>query len=498
MNKKLTTYALITTILLQVLTIVSGFVIPKIILTYFGSDVNGMISSVTQFLNYIQLLEGGVSAVAMSALYKSLAVHDEKKISGIIKAVDSFFKKIGIVYVIYAVLVALVYPAVVNTPLNYFQSLLLIVIIAASIFVQYFFSLTYRVLINADRRGYIVSLAQCALIIINVSLAIIVVKIYPSIHLLKLGTVIAYITQPIIFSYYIKRHYKLDKKIQADNESLSQKWNGFGHNLAYFIHTNTDIIVLTVFTDLKTVSVYAVYASIATALKTLIISMSAAVKPSFGNVLVSSDLKDTNKVFDYYELGINVISSILFAGCIVLIVPFVQVYTFGITDANYYEPIFALLLCAGELVYCIRDPFVSAAYTANHFKQTAKYAYIEAALNIIISIILVRKYGLIGVAIGTLVAMTYRMIAQAIYLRDNILFRPVAKWLRGIVCVCCSICISTSIVHYGIEYKIDSYLSWFIFACIVMLISSLITCILFFVINKKTCVEFMKRYYLKK
>ena len=92
---------IICSVLLQIVTIASGFVIPKVILVYFGSSVNGLISSINQFLNYIQLLEGGLSGVIMAALYKPLANHDKEKISGIVKAAQSFFQKIGIIYQFY-------------------------------------------------------------------------------------------------------------------------------------------------------------------------------------------------------------------------------------------------------------------------------------------------------------------------------------------------------------------------------------------------------------
>ena len=63
-NKKLTVLNIVFAVLLQILTLASGFIIPKIVLSYFGSEVNGMISSISQFLNYVQLLEGGLSGVA--------------------------------------------------------------------------------------------------------------------------------------------------------------------------------------------------------------------------------------------------------------------------------------------------------------------------------------------------------------------------------------------------------------------------------------------------
>ena len=498
MNKKLTIYSIVATILLQFLTIASGFIIPKLVLTYFGSSVNGMVASVTQFLNYIQLLEGGVSAVAMAALYKPLAANDEQKVSSIVKATSSFFKTIGLIYIVYAISVALIYPAVISTPLDYYQSVLLILIIASGIFVQYFFSLTYRVLINADRRGYVVSLAQCALITINLAIAILTVEIYPSIHLLKVGTLIAYLTQPLLFAIYVKKHYKINKNVEPDKDSLKQKWDAFGHNLAYFVHANTDIIVLTIFSSLARVSVYAVYASITTAIRTLIIAISAAIKPSFGNVLVSSDANHTNKVFDYYELGINYVSSVLFSCCFILIVPFVTIYTNGITDVNYYEPVFAILLCAGELVYCIRDPFVSAAYAANMFKKTAVFAYIETALNIIVSLSLVYFYGLVGVAIGTLVAMVFRMVAQAIFLRNNILFRPIQKWFKGLICVALSVVCCFCFIFFVVRITPTDYFTWFVYALISFFISAVLTATVFFGLNSKTVIHFFKLYFLKR
>ena len=62
----------ITSLILQVLTLINGFIIPRIILVYFGSEVNGLVSSLTKFLSYIALLEGGVTGVVMANLYKPL------------------------------------------------------------------------------------------------------------------------------------------------------------------------------------------------------------------------------------------------------------------------------------------------------------------------------------------------------------------------------------------------------------------------------------------
>ena len=82
-------------LILQITTILSGFILPKIILTFFGSEVNGLISSVTQFLSYISLLEGGVSGVMMASLYKPLYEENMQKVSSIYKTMQRFYRKIA-------------------------------------------------------------------------------------------------------------------------------------------------------------------------------------------------------------------------------------------------------------------------------------------------------------------------------------------------------------------------------------------------------------------
>ena len=61
-----------SSLIFQVITIVCGFILPRLILEAFGSAVNGLVNSITQFLAIISFLELGVGAVIQSSLYKPL------------------------------------------------------------------------------------------------------------------------------------------------------------------------------------------------------------------------------------------------------------------------------------------------------------------------------------------------------------------------------------------------------------------------------------------
>ena len=392
----------------------------------------------------------------------------------------------------------MVYPFIVNNDFSYWYIFSIILIIAISLFIQYFFSLTYRLLIASDRRGFVVSITQIAFTVINVVLTIVVVKIYPNIHLLKIVSGIAFIIQPVVFGIYVKKHYSLNKKAEKDTEAMKQRWDGFGQNLAYFVHSNTDVVLLSLCLGLSAVSVYSVYVMVINAIQALLIAVSGAFKPIFGHIISTRSKEEVNTVFDYYELGMNIFTTIAFSCCIVLIVPFIGEYTKNITDANYYQPVFAIIMCIAEAMYCYRDPFVAVAYSVGNFKQTAKYAYLEALINIIVSLSLVFVLDLIGVAIGTLLAMIFRMVMHTVYLKNNILNRPIYKWAIGLFVSTISGGIGVAIIMFCINFAVSSYLDWIIYALITAAIIVPIVLALTFLVYHKKIISFMKSYFVRR
>ena len=316
---------------------------------------------------------------------------------------------------------------------SYWYIAALICVIGSSLFVQYFFSLTARLLLKADRHVTFLSLTQSLLILLNLLLVVASVRLFDDLLIVKAVSALVFFLQPLIYGIFIKRKYKLDKTVPPDTDSLRQRWSGFGQNLAFFIHTNTDIVILTLFMPLSAVSVYTVYFAVANSLKTLVAALSSAVIPSIGNIAAQDDKERTAGAFDLYEFAVSFITFVLFTCAILLIVPFVGVYTRGITDADYIQPVFGVLILVAEMLYCLRDPYVSIAYTAGHFRQTAPYAYAEAAINIVLSLLLVPRFGLIGVAAGTAVSMAVRMILQVLYTKNRIIMRPVSKCVSRLV-----------------------------------------------------------------
>ena len=103
---------ILTSLLNQAVTMVCGLIIPRLMLTSFGSEAYGATTSIAQFLSYITLLEGGVGGVARAALYKPLVERDSRAISGVVADIRRFFRAIAYVFVVYTLLLAASYKSI--------------------------------------------------------------------------------------------------------------------------------------------------------------------------------------------------------------------------------------------------------------------------------------------------------------------------------------------------------------------------------------------------
>ena len=452
-----------TGIIKQVITIICGFILPRYMLLYYGSAVNGVVASITNFLSFISLLDMGVGAVVQANLYKPLADGDTDQISRIVVSSERFFRRLAYIFIGYIAVLCVVFPITVNSSFSPWFSISLLIIISISTLAQYLFGMTYQLLLNADQRSYVQLIMQIGTIVLNTIFAIILMKMGASVHVVKLMTAAVYVLRPIGQIIYVKKHYKINKNIEVVGEPIKQKWNGFSQHLAAVVCQNIDIVVLTLFSSLENVSIYSVYFSVTHGVEQIVLTAATGLESLFGNMLAKGEKETLNRTFNAVEWIVHTGVTAIFTIAGICIVPFVSVYTRGITDANYIAPLFATILVVAYGSQCLRVPYFRVIKAAGHFKETQNGAYISAALNIVITVALVFKFGLIGAASGTLVAMIYHTCYFVWYLRKNILERPIIQFLKYIIVdslvVVCS-CFASKLF----EFLGETYTAWLIYA----------------------------------
>ena len=463
MQNKILFYNSVMPLIYQATTIICGFILPRLILGHFGTEVNGLVNSITQFLGIIAFLELGVGAVVQSSLYKPLADNDNINVSKVIASADTFFRKLGYILAIYVIVMLFYYPYLVKQSFGFMFTATLILAISIRSFAQYFFGIVNRLLLVADQKAYIQYVAQTIAIIINTIACYTLITFDCSVQIVYGMTSLVFFLQPYAIHLYIKKYYALDRKIHYDVEPIKQKWNGVAQHVAAVILSGSDTVVLTIFSTLVNVSIYAIYFLPMSGARLVIMSMISGIEALIGNLWAKQDLQELRKIFAWTEWLIHTGTTLIFTLTAVLIVPFVQVYTHGVSDANYIQPLFGVLLVAANSGHCLRLPYNIMILAAGHYKQTQHNYIIAAIMNIVISIIGVKQFGLIGVTLGTMAAMVYQTVWMAWYNSKNFIQWPMRNFFKQMAVNAVSAVSIFTVTGYFNMTGV-SYLGWVVLA----------------------------------
>lgn len=469
MRKKRLLYNTISSLLFQLITVICGFILPRLFLKYYGSNVNGVVNSISQFLQIVALLDLGVGAVIQSSLYTPLTEKNKKAISEIAASADKFFGNIAKILLAYILVLTIVFPFFVRDEFNYQFASSLVIAMSISTFSQYYFGMFDKLLLMADQKGYIQYNAQSITLLVNTLVSAILISNGMSIQIVRVSTSLIYMLRPLYLRWYVKKHYTFDRKIEYKGEPIKQKWNGLSQHLASVILENTDNIVLTVFSTLSNVSIYSVYHLVIYGVKNLFTVMSNGFQSFWGDMWSKKEYEKLGSSFEKTEWILHMGCVFIFGCTACLVVPFVQIYTRGVTDADYFQPLFAILLTIAHGMHCLRLPYHILIKSVGHYKETQNNYTIAMIINIVISIAVVKFYGIIGVAVGTLVSMVYQTIWMAMYDNKSIL----KKDSRGFVKLIIADCLISAVCGIGCSiFKLGSlsYASWAIMAVKVALL----------------------------
>ena len=486
----------ISSLVFEIVTIISGIILPRLIIGQYGSDVNGLVNSITQFIGVVAFLELGVGKVVQSALYKPLVQKSNEQISKIVVSAKKFFNRIAAIMVAYIVAVIIFFPLISEGQFGWIYTVTLLIAISVSSFAQYYFGIVDRLLLTADQRGYVQYIAQATTLILNTIACIILINLNCSIQAVKIVSSFIFLLRPLFLMRYVRKNYDIDYKAKYEEEPIKQKWNGMAQHIAYTVLNDTDVIVLTILGSFSDVSVYAVYNLIVSGIKKLFTSLMNGVEAYLGHLWAKKDEDGLQKTFELTEWAIHTAVIYIFGCTGFLIISFVQCYTNGVTDANYIQPLFATLIVAAHACHCLRLPYNLMIFAAGHYKQTQHNYIIAAIMNIVISVACVKQWGLVGVAIGTLVSMLYQTIWMAFYNAKNLVKRSIRPFMKQ----CCIDAVTIGVyfaIPFPRELSTASYYSWIALALVVSLTYFIITVGINFVFYRQKLIT-LKRHLLNK
>lgn len=413
-------------ILGQIITIAFGLIVPRIILVSLGSEANGLTSSISQIFAYVALLEAGVGGATLQALYKPVGAEDRHAVSAILAATDHYYKKTGVIYALAVTLLAFLYPLIVETEFGFWTVFGVILFNGMGGAINFFFQGKYHLLLQAEGKNYIRTNLSTIVYVLSSIVKTVLVYTGFGVVALQVAYFIMNLLQMLYIILYIKRYYKwIDLSVTPDYVSISQKNSVMVHQVSSLIFGNTDSIILTMFCGLKVVSVYSIISSIITHVNSLLNNVSSGILFTLGQSFHNNRSK-FNTLYDVFEMVYYGMIAFALAMIYIFLNPFLGLYTSGVTDISYVDSYLPLLFVISYYLTWARVPSTYVINNcAGHFKQTRNRSVLESAINIVISIFAVFRWGIYGVLIGTIAALLYRTNDMIIYSAKHILHRSI-------------------------------------------------------------------------
>lgn len=443
---------IIFSLLLRLVSAIVGLVLPRMILVHYGSEANGMMQAINQILSYAVLFEFGIGGVIQAAFYKPLAEKDNEAISDIFNYTRKYFDKISILFLGLVIVFALTAKFIISTGFGYMYVVSMVFILALTTYFSYYFGLPHQLLMKAHQKIRIVNGIQIITILVNFVACVLLIKADCTVHTVKLASAFVFLLNPVVYRLYVKKNFKISKSVHDEERQYPRKRDGVIHHLSYFIHENTDIVLLSIICGAATVSVYSVYNSVMVMTTGILTAISSGISGAFGNMIALKENDKLKEQFDKYECANTAVGFGFFTVIMLLILPFVSIYTKGVEDIEYIRPLFAVLIGLGSLMYCIRIPYAIVVGAAGHYNQTKSGALAEVIINLVVSVCLIKPFGMVGVALGTFLAMAYRTFYTVWYLSKNILRRPARIFYTSLFV--------NIIVSVAVIFVLRSYLSW--------------------------------------
>lgn len=487
---------MISGLLAKLIGLAFGFIIPSLFISRYGSEMNGLMQSISSIFIYLNILEAGIGTASIQALYKPLAMNDTGTIGQILATTTAYYKKIGMWMLLLTIALGVLYPVLVTSSIDPITVGILVLLTGSISVLNYFAQAKNRILVSAEGKQYVLSNIDTGITMMSNIVKIVLILLGSNIILIQVVFTLLNFVKVLFIHLYMKSKYKhLDGAHVIDYNLLSNRKYTTGRHIAYVINKNIDVLVLTIFCDLSIVSIYSIYKMIFSGVSIVPDTM----KASFTNLLGQLFAKNKDKfykVFNLYEIGYATSLFIMYTIALIIIVPFLGLYTKNFTDANYILLLLPVLFALSELIDYVRWHYEHVVQFDGKFKETQKAAYIEMWLNLALSLLLVSQFGIYGALLATVFAMQYRLIYTVNYVCKNILDIPpwkvVKRWGSNLLLM-----ILCLVLFYQEGIVLNNYLDFIILGFITLFKVSIVFGIGVLIVEYKSLKHIIDKIVLK-
>ena len=416
LNRNRSVANLITGVLYQAISITMGLILPYLFITNFGSETNGLLSTIGQIFVYLDLLEAGVGTVSRQALYKPITQNNKSEINKIISATHKYYVKTGMIYALLLGAASVIFPNVITTAISKTIIFKLILLYGAGSVWRFFFQAKYAVFLRAEGKLYVLNnMNLTALVFRNAGKIIAIALGYDVVTVVLIQLIVNVLESIAIIAYVKKKYPWLSYREEPNFKAINQRNAAFIQYVTWMVFNHTDVLLLTfIAKNLALVSVYSIYLLVFEGIQNFLDAIRTSVTHKLGWKAQTSE-RELRDYFIKYEAFYLAIVNAFYFITYILITPFLRLYVGSVQDIDYMLKGLPLLFLIMKILYSYRFFNQQLVEIVGHFKRTQYIAVTEMLINILTSLVLVYKYNIYGVLMGTIIALVFSVMMYVYY-----------------------------------------------------------------------------------
>lgn len=248
------------------------------------------------------------------------------------------------------------------------------------------------------------------------------------------------------------------------NEALDKRWDSLILQVLGAASTATPVVVISLMVGLKEASVFGVYNMVFTSVLALLTTFSNGLSAMFGDLLVRNELGTLQKAYRQYEYLYYALVAWGYSVAAIMIMPFMKIYTVGFTDTEYIRPVVAALFVAVGVISNIKTPQGMLVISAGLFRETRRQSLIQAAIIVVLSIILAPFMGMVGVLIASILSNLYRDIDLIFFIPRTVTKLKPMMTIRRVLRLCVLFFAVVLPPLYFVDISAEGYVQWALYA----------------------------------
>ena len=242
-------------------------------------------------------------------------------------------------------------PFILKTSITYLTICCYIFFEGLTSVVTFYFINTWTTFLRASGESYIINVFMLISRVLCYGVKIVLSLYSVNIAFIQLGFFVISVIQIFIYYFYMKKKYNwIRYNIDTGNARLPERNSNLISEIAWAVFSSTDMIILSIFVSTKSSSVYSVYNMVFIALNGLLNSVYSSINYHLGLEFNSGNKERYIKIHDAFMSFFVGSISLLMSICYFLIIPFVKLYTRGVTDVNYIYNLLPLFFCLVQML----------------------------------------------------------------------------------------------------------------------------------------------------